>query len=97
MIKLALVYTFAWLIAIVSTSACSSVEHAYDCNRICDRYQECFDNNYDSSSCQSKCRNHASDDKTYAEHAENCQDCIEDRSCAGATFSCATECSDIVP
>lgn len=98
MVKLTLAYTASVFLAILSsTSACSSAEHAYDCNQICDRYKECFDKDYDTTTCQSKCRSHASDDTTYAKHAESCQSCIEDRSCVGATFSCATECSDIVP
>jgi hypothetical protein len=97
MFKLIFAYTFSLIAAIASTSACSSAEHAYDCNQICNRYKECFNSSYDTGACASKCRNHASDDKTFADHAESCQSCIEDRSCAGATFSCATECSDIVP
>ena len=97
MLKLGLAYTLALFTAFASMPACDSVEHAYDCNKICNRYKDCFDKDYDSGTCQTKCRNHASDDNDYGNHAESCQSCIEDKSCAGAAFGCATECSGIVP
>jgi hypothetical protein len=97
MLKLGFAYALALGIALASTSSCSSVEHAYDCNQICGRYQECFDASYDTGTCESRCRDHASDDNDYGNHAESCQSCIDDRSCAGATFACASECAGIVP
>lgn len=96
--KLALAYTFSLLVAaITSMSSCSSAEHTYDCAKICNRYKDCFNSSYDVTECTNRCRNHADSDTAYADQAESCQRCIEDRSCTGATFSCATECVDIVP
>ena len=95
--KLILTYALSFVAAIASVSACSEAKHAYDCVKICNRYKECFDSSYDTTSCVDKCRNHADDDTSYAKHAEGCQSCIEGKSCVGATFSCGVECSDIVP
>jgi len=96
MFKLGLAYTLALFAAVASMPACDSVEHAYDCNQICNRYEECFDSEYDTGACASKCRDNA-EDTNFGNHAESCQACIDDKSCVGATFSCADECSGIVP
>ncbi len=78
-----------------TTPACTSAEHAYDCNEICNRYKDCFDANYDASDCASDCRAKADDD-AYGDKAEACESCIDDKSCAG-TFACTGECVGIVP
>jgi hypothetical protein len=80
-----------------STTGCSDIKHAYDCDQICNKYKDCFDSNYDTGTCASKCRNHASDDDAYGDKADACQACIDDKSCAGSTFQCASECIGIVP
>ncbi|CAN5851081.1 hypothetical protein BH11MYX3_BH11MYX3_03210 [soil metagenome] len=96
MLKLGSGSLFTLSIAFALTApACSSVEHAYDCNAICDRYKDCFDASYDASACASTCRDKA-DDAAYGDKAESCESCIDDRSCAG-TFACAVECGGIVP
>ena len=33
----------------------------------------------------------------YEDKADDCQSCINDRSCAGAVFNCGGECAGIVP
>lgn len=76
--------------------ACNQVDNAVDCKAICDRYKTCFDASYDSSACQDRCKDKA-DTEGYATQADTCDSCITDKSCASATFSCATECSGIVP
>lgn len=76
---------------------CSQVENAYDCNHICSRYSQCFDASYNVDDCETRCRSHANDDSAYADKADACQSCEDDKSCAGATFSCADECVGIVP
>jgi hypothetical protein len=96
MFKLGLAYTIALITAVASMPACDKVEHAYDCNQICDRYQECLNSDYDTDACASRCRDKA-DDTDYGNHAEDCQACIDDKSCVNATFSCASECAGIVP
>ncbi len=96
MFKLGFASLFTLSVAFAITApACSSVDEAYDCNQICNKYKDCFDANYDASECASDCRASADDD-SYAAKAEDCESCIDDRSCAG-TFACAGECAGIVP
>ena len=91
---------FASLIAFVSLLSitgpgCSDVKNAYNCDQICDRYKDCFDDNYDNTECQNDCEASADDDG-YAEKAEDCESCLDSKSCT-ESFSCADECIGIVP
>jgi hypothetical protein len=76
---------------------CSAAENAIDCNGICDRYQSCFDSTYDTSACEQRCRDNSNSDADYMAKSTDCSDCITDKSCASATFTCATQCGGIVP
>ena len=96
MFKLGFASLFALTVVFAATTpACSSVEHAYDCNKICNRYEDCFDDSYDASACADKCRDKADDD-AYGDKAEDCEACIDDKSCT-ESFACANECVGIVP
>lgn len=83
----------------VAGPGCSdnAVDRAYDCDQICDTYKACADANYDDGACASRCRDEAADSEAYEDKADECQACIDDRSCVGAAFGCATECAGIVP
>lgn len=78
-------------------AGCSEVEHAYDCHHICSRYSECFDSGYDVDACETKCKDNADKDSSFADKADDCQSCEDDKSCAGATFECGAQCVGIVP
>jgi hypothetical protein len=96
MLKLGFVSVFMLLVAsAATTSGCSDVENAYNCDQICDRYQDCFDADYDADACQTRCEDNA-EDAGFADKAESCEACIDDRSCSGS-FACAAECVGIVP
>lgn len=99
MIKLGLASIFSLCVAFgISTSTgCKSVERVYDCQQICTAYRDCVDANYDVSACARECRENADDSDAFADRADECQACIDDRSCVGAVFACATECIGIVP
>jgi hypothetical protein len=84
-------------LACIFSFGCSQVQNAYDCDHICNRYSQCFDSSYDINACESRCKDTANDNETYASKAESCQSCEDDKSCAGATFSCIDECAGIVP
>ena len=94
---------FLWCLALATvgtvygTTGCTSAKDAYDCAHICNRYKECFDSNYDVDACSSKCRDNADKDTNYSNKAEDCQNCEDDASCAGAAFGCAGNCVGIVP
>ena len=83
--------------ALVFTLGCGAVEQAIDCNKICNRYKSCFDGDYNVDQCETNCRDRSKTDSDYRRKADTCNACITDQSCAGATFSCAKECSSVVP
>jgi hypothetical protein len=92
-----LILTCGLALGTVLWFGCSSVQNAVDCNGICDRYQECFDSTYDTSSCESRCRSNANSEADYMAKASDCDSCLGDKSCAGATFECGSQCIGIVP
>ena len=72
------------------------LDEALDCSSICDRYKDCFDEDYDVDKCQVRCEDRA-DDPDHRNQEEKCSDCIDDNSCGGSVFSCADDCLGIVP
>lgn len=72
------------------------IDESTDCDIICDRYQECFDSDYDTDACYDRCTDRA-DEMSSRDQEDECESCIDDRSCGEATFACATECIGIVP
>lgn len=81
----------------VGLVGCDEAESAFDCHQVCSRYQTCVDDDYDVSACRDRCRTNADNDESYKDKADACEACIDDKSCAGGVFSCATECIGIVP
>jgi hypothetical protein len=81
----------------MSNSGCDEADAAFDCHQVCTKYKTCFNSSYDVSACTSRCREAAAKENSYKDKADICETCIDDRSCASATFSCATECASIVP
>ncbi len=84
---------------LLSTSAftgCDSADEAFDCQSICQRYSDCFDSEYDVSACADNCRDMAADSEAYSDKADNCETCIDDRSCT-ESFACVSECVGVVP
>lgn len=71
-------------------------DEAADCGSICERYADCFDEDYDVDGCQDRCEERA-DDPDNRDQEERCAGCIEDASCGGAVFSCGDDCVGIVP
>jgi hypothetical protein len=76
---------------------CNDVDAAIDCGSICDRYKDCFNEDYDVEACTDRCKDSADKDRNYRDDADACHDCIDDRSCGGGAFSCAIECAGVVP
>lgn len=98
MIKLGLASLCSMTLAFAVTSAgCDSADRIYDCAAICSAYEDCVDDDYDVTACTSRCEDMADSSESFADKADDCQECIDDRSCASAVFGCATECVGIVP
>jgi hypothetical protein len=97
-IKLGLASLCSMTLAFAVTSGgCDSADRVYDCASICNAYQECVDDNYDVTACTSRCEDMADANESFEDKADDCQNCIDDRSCASAVFGCSTECVGIVP
>ena len=76
---------------------CSEAENAIDCNQICERYETCFNADYDTGACQERCRDNADAESEENNRTAVGATCIDDKSCAASTFKCADECAGIVP
>ena len=89
---------FALVLSPVLFAACTDeIDRVTDCQQICSRYADCFDSSYDVDGCRNDCRDSADADEDFDQHVDNCENCLDDRSCSSATFSCAAECAGIVP
>ena len=89
--------SFLTLAALLFFNACSAIDNAFDCNTICNRYKSCFNSKYDVAACAGRCRADSQADRDYQRKADTCTACIDDQSCAAATFNCAASCGSIVP
>ena len=87
----------ASVLGCIALLGCGPIDSALDCHAICSRYSDCYDASYDVDACETRCRNHSSDDTDYRHLADQCSACIDDRACPTATFSCGSECVSIVP
>lgn len=91
------IFAFIAFAALTRGGACNPVEVAVDCHAICARYQSCFDKAYDLGKCETSCRSNATSDADYRHKADTCSACIDERSCASATFNCVVPCATVVP
>lgn len=94
--------TFKTCLALVALtlSACSDdavedIDEAGDCDIICDKYQECFDSNYDTDGCYDRCTARA-DDMSSRDQEDMCEDCIDGMSCGESVFNCTADCAGII-
>jgi hypothetical protein len=82
----------------ISLGACvDDVDRITDCQQICERYSDCFDASYDVSACRTRCVDNARDSANFDQRVDECENCLDDRSCTSAVFGCGTECTTIVP
>ena len=91
----------ATLVACLAASAgcgvVDDIDNSSDCTRICDRYRDCFDRNYNASACYDRCQARGTTNPDARRAIDTCSACINGLSCTGAVFTCGTQCSSIVP
>jgi len=88
----------AALFLVAATSGCDNVTNAIDCNSICNRYKTCYDKNYDTGACESRCKNAANNDSNYMQKSQTCSACLDNnKDCVSTTFACTGDCGSIVP
>lgn len=78
-------------------SAEDVISNTIDCNDVCNRYKDCFDSDYDVSTCTEECEADASADDDKERRLEMCDACIDGLSCSETVFECASDCAGIVP
>ncbi len=84
----------AWITA---CGADDAVDRVVDCDSICGRYADCFDDSYDTAECEQSCRDRAAEDEDFEDKVDACESCIDDESCTSGAFECANECLGVVP
>ena len=85
-------------LSLASLAGCANeIDRITDCQDICGRYADCFDSRYDVASCRDRCRDEASHSEDFDQTVDECENCLDDRSCGGAVFACTTECATVVP
>ena len=85
------------LALVLAGAGCNAIDRVTDCQDICARYADCYDSTYDVSSCRSKCSDEADDNEDFDQLVDQCENCLDDRSCTSAVFSCSVDCHTIVP
>ena len=86
-----LILAGALLAPLLMSTSCTQAQERIDCQKVCDRYQECFDSDYDVAACVDRC-----DDTDDVNDAAECESCIDGLSCT-ESFACTTECAGLVP
>lgn len=85
-----------FLVAIAGCGdAIDAADRATDCAQICDMYRDCASSNYDVEDCQDRCEDMVNDKDTA--RIDECENCLDEKSCVGSAFQCASECVGIVP
>lgn len=77
--------------------AATEVDESVDCSDLCNRYQSCYDTNYDVAACRDRCEGLVDADGGRPRAANDCDTCLDDRSCVSSAFTCNTECAGLIP
>jgi hypothetical protein len=86
------------LLSMFLVAGCSGpVSERLNCRRVCNAYEDCVDSSYDTRDCISRCSSDSADDDEYARQVDQCETCIDNRSCAEIGVACASDCAGIVP
>ena len=85
------------VVGFASLHACDKADEIFDCQSVCKRYAECYDPKYDVDGCRTRCRNASANNPSIRNDADECNACIDDKSCLAAPFSCGGPCGTIVP
>jgi hypothetical protein len=82
--------------AIGCSEAADEITNTRNCADVCERYQDCFDPDFDVSGCTDRCEDDADASESREARLERCENCIDDSSCAEGAVSCATECVGVI-
>jgi hypothetical protein len=84
-------------VPVLSLAACGEADELFDCTQICNRYDECVDEDSDVTACVDQCEDNADGEngEAFADQADECETCLDDRSCA-ESFPCTDECAGVI-
>jgi len=91
----------AFSLALTALAACgkddpiTAIDRTTDCSAICDKYKDCINSDYDTEACVDRCTDMVTEEKT--DRIDECEACVDEKSCTNSAFSCLTECAGIVP
>lgn len=85
------------LFLLLSAIACgaSAAEGESDCRGICNAQKNCRDGSFDAAVCAENCNARSRDDEAFEEAVEECEECIEERTCAEVGTSCDAVCPEL--
>ena len=89
-------FGLAFIAGFSTFNGCDTADAAFDCQAVCSRYQECYQQDYNVAHCRDSCRARSATDSSVRSAADQCEACIGDKSCLSATFNCPS-CLNIVP
>lgn len=73
---------------LASTSGCSEIGEAIDCDQMCNQLERCIDSDLDVRDCAERCEDRV-DDNALANKLDACTDCLDhDPSCKEAVDEC---------
>lgn len=61
---------------LATTSGCSEVAEAIDCDQMCDKMKDCVDSDIDVHDCAERCEDKV-DDNALADKLDACTDCLD--------------------
>ncbi len=70
------------------------VEDIKNCSDVCDNYQDCQDEDFDRTECVSSCEDRADFDDAFKTAMDDCENCLDEGSCAEQESACAGECEE---
>jgi len=95
------IFVFFASIATLALTGCSdpiqAIDQSVDCHDICTRYRDCYDANYNVDACRSRCENYVHGDGGHGDQANQCDMCLDPRSCTTVAFACGSQCVNIIP
>lgn len=80
-------------------SGCSEPAPLYDCQRVCDKYAECFDGQVDRGRCVLYCEDRGAsqyENFEFPYKVSACENCMERSQCSTRTIECFSKCSGVV-
>ena len=82
-------FVFVTAALLASTSGCSAIGEAIDCDQMCNQLQVCVDGDLDVSRCTNRCEDKADND-ALREQLDDCTDCLDrDYACAEIPEHCS--------